>query len=170
MPSKPSCCTAPSCRTSGDTARAPRSPGPAGLIGRLVDQALRAGRDPRVEPPLGHRDGELLAMRGQDPRVALQRQHAAADRAELAGKVLELALVRNRPAAANAAATCLACPCVQITASTSRWPTTFMTASADSPGSMTITSSSSPTIQVLTVPATRSILACICPAFPLTVA
>src|SRR6266702_2333453 len=66
----------------------------------------------------------------------------------------------------KAAATCLTCPCVQITASTSRWPTTFMTASAGPPGSMTITSSSPPMTQVLTGPATRSILACIPSCLP----
>src|SRR6266566_2877036 len=56
----------------------------------------------------------------------------------------------SRSATSKAAATCLAWPCVQITASTSRSLTTGSTAPADSPGSMTITSSSSPMIHVLT--------------------
>src|ERR1017187_9867613 len=62
-------------------------------------------------------------------------------------------------ATSKAAATWLAWPCVQITARTSRSPTASTTGPARSPGSTTITSSSSPIIQVFTVATTRSIRA-----------
>src|SRR6266699_7099841 len=101
MPSKPSCCTVTSCRTFSETARTARSRGQADLVRGLVDQSFRASRHPRVEPPLGKGNGELLAVPGQDPGVAVQGQDVRADRAELAGKVVEAAVVRNRPAAAD---------------------------------------------------------------------
>src|SRR5215469_651363 len=65
----------------------------------------------------------------------------------------------SRLATSKAAATCLWWPWVQITAATSRSPTTSSTAPADSPGSITMTSSSSPMIQVFTSPTTRSMRA-----------
>src|SRR5258708_22909075 len=54
-------------------------------------------------------------------------------------------------ATSTAAAAWLACPCVQITAITSRSPTAASTGPASRPGSTTMTSWSSPIIQVLTV-------------------
>src|SRR6202020_3583879 len=55
----------------------------------------------------------------------------------------------SRAATAGAAATCAACPWVQMTARICRSPTAESTASASRPGSTTMTSSSSPTIQTL---------------------
>src|SRR5215831_1362835 len=83
MPSKPSCSTVPWCRISG------------WLLTLLIDEAFRARRYPRVEPPLGDGDGELLAVPGKDFRVAVERQDLRADRAELARKVVEIALMRD---------------------------------------------------------------------------
>src|SRR5215467_395711 len=86
MPSKPSCSTVPWCRISG------------WLLTLLIDEAFRARRYPRVEPPLGDGDGELLAVPGKDLRVAVERQDMRADRAELARKVVEVAVMRDRTA------------------------------------------------------------------------
>ena len=58
----------------------------------------------------------------------------------------------SRSASSSAAATWLGWPCVQMTASTSRSPTASSRPATSVPGSMTMTSSSSPTIQTLTSP------------------
>src|SRR5690242_5261784 len=102
MPSNPSCCTVPSSRL-GVTNRthAALTPAAAGLLGRFVDEPVRASRHPRVEPPLRGRHRRLLAVSWHDLRVAVEGEHARADGADLLGKVLEVALVRNRAAAAD---------------------------------------------------------------------
>src|SRR5215472_1448924 len=102
MPSKPSCCTTPSCpdfraqQTAVATCLAR-----ARSVSVLLEQTLGAGRDPGIEPPFGLNDGRLLAVPGQNPGLTVERQDVRADRAYLTREVLKIALMRNRALAGD---------------------------------------------------------------------